>query len=50
MKENTNSVQPSGKKKGTIETSVYCLNTKRKYIYELCGGEILSERIVQCTD
>ena len=35
------------KKKDIIETTIYCLNTKRKYIYELRGGEIVSERIVQ---
>jgi hypothetical protein len=42
--------ETSGKKKGTIETTIYCLNTKRKYIYELSGGEIVSERIVQETN
>jgi hypothetical protein len=40
----------TSKNKDTIETSVYCMNTKRKYIYELRGGEIVSERIEQCTD
>ncbi len=50
MKERPNNIQPTGKKKGIIETSVYCMNTKRKYIYELSGGNIVSERIVQCTD
>jgi hypothetical protein len=49
MKENHNA-RTTDKKKGIIETSVYCMNTKRKYIYELQGGEIVSERIVQCTD
>jgi hypothetical protein len=38
-----------GKKKEVIETTIYCLNTKRKYIYELCGGEIISEKVVQET-
>lgn len=38
------------KKKGIIETSVYCLNTKRKYIYEIKDGAIISERVVQCTE
>jgi hypothetical protein len=42
--------ETSSKKKGTIETTIYCLNTKRKYIYELSGGEIVSERIVQETN
>jgi len=37
----------ASKKKDTIETTIYCLNTKRKYIYELRGGDIVSERIVQ---
>jgi hypothetical protein len=37
-------------KKGIIETSVYCLNTKRKYIYQLRGGEIVSERVIQCNE
>jgi hypothetical protein len=39
-----------GKKKGVIETTIYCLNTKRKYIYELSGGEIISEKVVQETN
>ncbi len=45
-----NSTHSTEKKKGTIETSVYCMNTKRKYIYELKGGDIVSERVVQCTE
>jgi len=45
-----NSTQNTEKKKGVIETSVYCLNTKRKYIYELKDGNIVSERVVQCTE
>jgi hypothetical protein len=49
MKDNHN-VQPTGKKKGIIETSVYCMNTKRKYIYELNGGVIVSERVIQCAE
>ncbi len=49
MKENRN-VQSTGKKKGIIETSVYCMNTKRKYIYELSGGVIVSERVIQCAE
>jgi len=48
MKEN--STHTTEKKKGVIETSVYCLNTKRKYIYELKDGNIVSERVVQCTE
>ena len=44
------STQSNDKKKGIIETSVYCMNTKRKYIYELKDGDIVSERIVQCTE
>lgn len=47
MKDNTHA---SDKKKGVIETSVYCLNTRRKYIYELKDGNIISERVVQCTE
>ena len=43
-------IETSDKKKGVIETSVYCLNTKRKYIYELKDGNIISERVVQCTE
>ena len=44
-------LDPQGrKKKGIIETSVYCMNTKRKYIYELSGGVIVSERVIQCAD
>ncbi len=49
MKDNRN-VQSTGKKKGIIETSVYCMNTKRKYIYELNGGVIVSERVIQCAE
>ena len=49
MKE-SNNTQPAGKKRGIIETSVYCMNTKRKYIYELSGGVIVSERVVQCAE
>jgi len=49
MKDN-HSAQSTGKKKGVIETSVYCMNTKRKYIYELSGGVIVSERVIQCSE
>lgn len=45
-----NSTHSTDKKKGIIETSVYCMNTKRKYIYELKGGDIVSERVVQCNE
>ncbi len=45
-----NSTHSTDKKKGTIETSVYCMNTKRKYIYELKDGNIVSERVVQCAE
>ncbi len=45
-----NHTQTTDKKKDIIETSVYCMNTKRKYIYELQGGQIISERVVQCTE
>jgi hypothetical protein len=38
------------RKKDIIETTVYCLNTKRMYIYQLRGGEIVGERVVQCTE
>lgn len=48
MKDNKTS-ETGGKKKDIIETTIYCLNTKRKYIYELRGGEIVSERIVRET-
>ncbi len=49
MKNNQNG-QSTGKKRGIIETSVYCMNTKRKYIYELSGGVIVSERVIQCSE
>jgi hypothetical protein len=49
MKDNHN-VQLAKKKKGIIKTSVYCMNTKRKYVYELSGGAIVSESIIQCAD
>ncbi|AFD00559.1 hypothetical protein Mtc_1816 [Methanocella conradii HZ254] len=49
MKKSHESKASENKRKVT-ETSVYCKNTKRKYIYELLGGEIISERIVQCTE
>jgi hypothetical protein len=48
MKDNKTH-ETTDKKKGIIETTIYCLNTKRKYIYELSGGEIVSERVVQET-
>jgi hypothetical protein len=49
MKEDYESKASDNKRK-VIETSVYCKNTKKKYMYELLGGEIVSERIVQCTE
>ncbi len=49
MKENHES-KASENKRSVTETSVYCKNTKKKYIYELLGGEIVSERVVQCTE
>jgi hypothetical protein len=33
-----------------IETTIHCLNTRRKYIYLLKNGQIISERIVPVTD
>lgn len=35
-------------KQDTIKTSIHCPNTKRKYIYDLRGGGIVRERVVQC--
>jgi hypothetical protein len=34
----------------TIETTIHCLNTRRKFVYVLKNGQIISERIVPVTD
>lgn len=42
--------KPKHTHKDTIETTIHCFNIRRKYIYEIRDGEIISERIVEPCD
>lgn len=33
--------------KGATITTIHCVNTKRKYIYEIIDGDIVNEKITQ---
>ncbi len=33
--------------KGSTTSTIHCVNTKRKYVYEIIDGDIVDEKILQ---
>ncbi len=39
--------KPKETVKGSTTSTIHCVNTKRKYIYEIQNGNIINEKIIQ---
>lgn len=39
--------KPKETVKGSTTSTIHCVNTKRKYVYEILDGDIINEKVLQ---
>jgi hypothetical protein len=39
--------KPKESTKGSTTSTIHCVNTKRKYVYEILDGNIINEKVLQ---
>ena len=39
--------KPKETVKGSTTSTIHCVNTKRKYVYEILDGDIINEKVIQ---